>query len=279
MELEKELYEKLTEGSYRHLAPGDYSEDALIKASDLLSTAYIKQMEGEENQKEVDQILDLIPNRLKESTYRNVNVNDVDDLIKSAFQAKKDRSRKNLFGETKIITPLKGETEQIISLCGETPRAIYKIVNTEAEYLETEWRRVHDIPDVPDEEDGSLGSVLLFHGSSKSSWVPILKDDRLDPTVGRDGYRGGWKTRSMGSIEDDFGVEQGNYYTTDIRTAKNYGNWIGIFDIAVGKPLKVSEKSTFTEYQLKEQGCDSLSLNDGQEIVAREGICKFLLEF
>ena len=162
MELEKELYEKLTEGSYRHLAPGDYSEDALIKASDLLSTAYIKQMEGEENQKEVDQILDLIPNRLKESTYRNVNVNDVDDLIKSAFQAKKDRSRKNLFGETKIITPLKGETEQIISLCGETPRAIYKIVNTEAEYLETEWRRVHDIPDVPDEEDCLRGYICCF---------------------------------------------------------------------------------------------------------------------
>ena len=214
----------------------------------------------------------------------------VSSLVMNAMKAFKDSKKESPFGDTRVTFPSYLETEEIRGLSGDVhPRAIFKITNKKVEDEEIEWMKKNDISSEPD-DSGSEGVKLLFHGSPVDTWVSLITDARLDATKGKGPY--GMKSRSFGSIEDDFGVEQGNYYTADLKMAMSYGTGyeqsiVGVFAVPVGKMCEVSlisptrydgsSKTTtvYTETHLKEVGCDSLIAE--KEIVARRGVLKFLL--
>ncbi|MGO5336758.1 hypothetical protein ACTQZS_08100 [Bilifractor sp. LCP19S3_H10] len=283
---ESSLYQQLTYDTYRDLK-GPYSEEALQEAFSILQEIEKKKYFDENcNIRGLEEkISEILPNRC---TYM-----DASSLVMNAMKAFKDSKKDTPFGDTEVTFPSYLETAEIRELSGDVhPRAIYKIANKKVEDEETEWMEKNDISPEPD-DSGSVGVKLLFHGSPADTWVSIITDARLDATKGKGPY--GMKSRSFGSIEDEYGVEQGNYYSDDLKTAMSYGatgyeqqSIVGVFAVPVGKMCEValisptrydgsscSETTVYTETHLKEMGCDSLKAR--KEIVARRGVLKYLL--
>lgn len=280
---ESSLYQQLTYNTYRDLK-GPYSEESLREAFSILQEIEKKKYTDENcNVGYLEKkITALLPNRCY---YMQVS-----SLVMNAMKAFKDSKKISPFGDTEVTFPSYLETEEIRELSGDVhPRAIFKITNKKVEDEEIEWMKKNDISSEPD-DSGSEGVKLLFHGSPVDTWVSIITDARLDATKGKGPY--GMKSRSFGSIEDEYGVEQGNYYTADLKMAMSYGTGyeqsiVGVFAVPVGKMCEVSlisptrydgsSKTTtvYTETHLKEVGCDSLIAE--KEIVARRGVLKFLL--
>lgn len=263
----RDLYVLL--GSYPDCVSDGYTREGLEKAFDLYKEIRRKMLFGEKEGIEelADRIISILPNSGSFSRWCSKTEN-AEKLLIGAAHKWKDQTLLDgsPFGKTVVSDCPFEEQETIFQMVGLqfVPKTICKVANAERAAEEAEWMKEHDISN----------KLLLFHGSFSDSWKNIIKDDALDPTMGRDSC-------SFGTIEDDFGVKQGCYYSKNIQKALEYSHGtpriVGLFDVPVGTLYEKPDAGRMTEFELRQKGCDSLSKDEGNEIVARRGLLKYLL--